>query len=101
MLHYRIVFITSMLIIALIKHYYINNNMEQHTFNVMVIVNGYSEIHTSDLTKEEAEKRANELNEMFPDYDYYVDLVEYVEKVERHYNNKAIDGWEDMYPDRD
>ena len=78
--------------------------MKQYTYNVMVIVDGYSEIHTADLTQEDAEKVANMLNEMFPDYTYYVDLVEdaeKIEKMERLYNENAVDGWEDIYPDRD
>ena len=75
--------------------------MKQYTWNVMVIEDGYSEIHTEDLTQEDAEKLSDELSEMFPDYQYYVSRVEYVEKIERYYNNNAVDGWEDIYPDRD
>jgi hypothetical protein len=70
----------------------------------MVIVDGYCEIHTADLSEDEAEKLSDELKEMFPDYNYYVDLVmdaDKVEKVERYYNENAVDGWEDIYPDRD
>jgi hypothetical protein len=75
--------------------------MKKYTFNVMVIVNGYSEIHTEYLSQDEAEKLADELREMFPEYQYYSQQVEYVEKVERHYNENAVDGWEDLYPDKD
>tara|TARA_R110000868_G_scaffold371378_1_gene634899 strand:+ start:1320 stop:1550 length:231 start_codon:yes stop_codon:yes gene_type:complete len=75
--------------------------MKEYTWNVMVVEDGYSEIHTEDLTQEDAEKLAEKLNEVFRDYQYYVSRVEYVEKVERHYNENAVDGWEDIYPDRD
>ena len=75
--------------------------MKEYTWNVMVVEDGYSEIHTEDLTQEDAEKLAEELNEVFRDYQYYVERVEYIEKEERHYNENAVDGWEDMYPDRD
>ena len=67
----------------------------------MVIEDGYGEIHTEDLTQEDAEQLAQKLSETFPDYQYYAERVERVEKVERHYNENAIDGWEDLYPTRD
>jgi hypothetical protein len=75
--------------------------MKRYTWNVMVIEYGYGEIHTENLTQEDAEQLAQELSETFPDYQYYAERVEYVEKVERHYNENAIDGWEDLYPTRD
>lgn len=72
--------------------------MKEYTWNVMVIVRGWHEIHTEDLTQDEAEKLANRLQELFPNNEYYPERVEYLEKVERHYNENAIDGWEDLYP---
>jgi hypothetical protein len=75
--------------------------MKEYTWNVIVILNGWHETHTEDLTQEDAEKLADELNELFPDNQYYTERVEYVEKEERHYNENAVDGWEDIYPDRD
>ena len=75
--------------------------MKEYTWNVMVIIDGYDEVHTEDLSEEDANVLASSLNEAFPDYQYYAMQVEYVEKEERHYNENAVDGWEDMYPDRD
>lgn len=75
--------------------------MVEYTWNVMVIEDGYCEVHTADLTKEDAEDLLKRLKGYFPDYQYYVEQVERVEKVERHYNERAVDGWEDLYPDRD
>jgi hypothetical protein len=46
----------------------------------------------------------DKLRELFPQYYYYKEFVEVVEEFddeERHYNENAVDGWEDMYPDRD
>lgn len=67
----------------------------------MVIEDGYSEIHTKDLSEIDAEKLVDKLRELFPQYYYYKDIVEVIEYVERHYNENAVDGWEDIYPDRD
>lgn len=75
--------------------------MKQYTWNVMVIVNGYDEVHTEDLSEQGADELVKRLKNFFPDNDYYVEMVERVKKVERHYNENAVDGWEDMYPDRD
>jgi hypothetical protein len=75
--------------------------MKQYTWNVMVIVDGYPEIHTKDLSEIDAEKLVDKLRELFPQYYYYKDIVEVIEYVERHYNENAVDGWEDIYPDRD
>jgi hypothetical protein len=75
--------------------------MKQYTINVMVIKDGYPEIHTKDLSEIDADNLVDNLRELFPQYYYYKDFVEYVEEVERHYNENAVDGWEDLYPDRD
>jgi hypothetical protein len=75
--------------------------MKKYTWNVMVIEDGYSEIHTKDLSEIDAEKLVDKLRELFPQYYYYKDIVEVIEYVERHYNENAVDGWEDIYPDRD
>ena len=51
---------------------------------------------------EEAIKVQQHYEELFPDTQYYIEPYEYTEpKPERHYNNNAVDGWEDIYPDRD
>ena len=67
----------------------------------MVIEDGYPEIHTRDLSEIDAEKLVDKLRELFPQHYYYKDVVEVIEYVERHYNENAIDGWEDLYPTRD
>jgi hypothetical protein len=72
--------------------------MKKYTWNVMVIVDGYPEIHTKDLFEIDAEKLVDELRELFPQYYYYKDIVEVKEYLERQYNENAIDGWEDIYP---
>jgi hypothetical protein len=40
-----------------------------------------------------------DLEEMFPDEQYEIHSDEYVKTKElKHYNNNAVDGWEDMFP---
>jgi hypothetical protein len=77
--------------------------MKQYTWNVMVIVDGYDEVHTEDLSEQGADELVKRLKNFFPDNDYYAQQVEYIPPVypHRHYNNNAVDGWEDIYPDRD
>ena len=103
--------------------------MKQYTINVMVIEDGYPEIHTKDLSEIDADELVDKLRELFPQYYYYKDFVEDVERNEfgdefvagcgncgedatilnengfckkcRNYNENAVDGWEDIYPDRD
>ncbi len=65
-------------------------------FRVIVMVGGYSEIHTDLLGCEEAEALATELRGDFPDMVYYVERYEYEEKEERTHNENACDGWEDI-----
>lgn len=72
--------------------------MKNYTFNVMVIVDGYPEIHTEDINENNANELCENLKRLFPNFEYYVECVEYKEKIQRHYNENAIDGWEDLYP---
>jgi hypothetical protein len=59
--------------------------------------------HTDGLTFDEATDLAAELNETFNSISYNAEPdPEYGEREEpRAYSNNAVDGWEDMYPDRD
>jgi hypothetical protein len=70
--------------------------------------NGYayeSVRHTQWLSLEEANKLAKDLSETFEDLDFWVeshlDEKPEPEQEERYYNENAVDGWEDMFPDRD
>ena len=91
-------------IVNLNIHIKIPRAMKEYTINVMVIEDGYPEIHTKDLSEIDADELVDKLRELFPQYYYYKEFVEVVEEFddeERHYNNNAVDGWEDLYPDRD
>lgn len=61
---------------------------------------GYFNIHTKWLTKEEAELMRDEHAQDFPDSDWIIEQHDDEPKEERHYNENACDGWEDIYPDR-
>jgi REP element-mobilizing transposase RayT len=62
-------------------------------------VTHYAEEHTTQLTLDEAEELVKDLEEMFPDEQYEIHSDEYVKTKElKHYNNNAVDGWEDMFP---
>jgi len=50
-------------------------------------------------TPEQAKEYCDDLKENFPEHDYYCESYEAVEP--RHYNNGAVDGWEDMFPSYD
>lgn len=59
------------------------------------------EVHTEDLEQEEACVLAESLSKTFPNSVWWIDLYEHIVEEERHYNEYAVDGWEDMYPNRD
>lgn len=65
-------------------------------YKVTVEVGGYWEDHTTDLDKDEAEALAKDLTETFPEERYWVQEDD-EPKDERHYNEKAVDGWEDLF----
>jgi len=74
----------------------------------VVEISGGGDMHSDGLTFDEAKTSANELNELFPDECYIVEPdPSYEERKEREmtyqtrYNIHAVDGWEDIYPDRD
>jgi hypothetical protein len=66
-------------------------------YKVTVNVGGYWENHTTDLYKDEAEALRDHLSETFPDEDYLVEIDCSEPEVEHHYNEKAVDGWEDLF----
>lgn len=55
--------------------------------------------HTDGLTFDEAVNLAAKLNETFNSISYMAEPdPEYgEEKPQRHYNNNAVDGWEDLF----
>jgi hypothetical protein len=64
--------------------------------------------HTDGLTFDEAVELSRELNDMFPNEYYipypdldYEDRQEYIEKCNDKMFSKSVDGWEDIYPDRE
>jgi len=58
----------------------------------------YPEEHTTQLNHSDAVELVAELTEMFPNEQYSIWPDEYIESKEiRHYNNNAVDGWEDLY----
>ena len=58
----------------------------------------YPEEHTTQLNHSDAVELVAELEEMFPNEQYSIWPDEYIESKEiRHYNNNAVDGWEDLY----
>ena len=68
-------------------------------FYKVVNETNYVKDHTTQLTFEEASELIKDLEEMFPNEQYAIHPDEYIEpKVFRHYNNNAVDGWEDMFP---
>lgn len=70
-------------------------------FRVMESSGAYSVVHTDDLEVEDAEELAEDLHNTFEDLLFYVEPYDHVIEEERHYNEHAVDGWEDIYPDRD
>lgn len=66
------------------------------------VEDGYPYEEKNEMTFDEANSEMTRYKELFPDVDYYIEPYEYTEpEPERVYNERAVDGWEDMYPDRD
>lgn len=65
-------------------------------------VDGCSYEESNDLEFDEANVELARYEKLFPDTYYYIEPYEHTEpEPERYYNERAVDGWEDMYPDRD
>lgn len=63
---------------------------------------GYPNEEVNDLEFDKANVELARYEKLFPDTDYYIEPYEHIEpEPERHYNENAVDGWEDIYPDRD
>ena len=69
-------------------------------YKLMETNGGYSLIHTKGLTKQEADEMRDHHADLFPEGDWWVqphDEDDDKEDEPRHYNEKAVDGWEDIY----
>jgi hypothetical protein len=73
---------------------------KEQLYDIMCIdEDGYAIAHQRGCSSEYAEKEMNRLKGLYPNITYYlsVSVVE-EEEEERHYNERAVDGWEDMFP---
>ena len=68
-------------------------------FRLMEACNEYAVCHTKGLTKAEANEMLKRHAECFPNLHYWVEAhdEEDEEKESRHYNERAVDGYEDIY----
>lgn len=63
---------------------------------------GCSHEEKGELSFEQAEEERERYQRMFPDTDYYIEPYEYSKpEPNKHFNENAVDGWEDIFPDRD
>jgi len=74
---------------------------EEQLYDIMCIdEDGYAIAHQRGLESEYAEKEMNRLKILYPNITYYLSLsVVDEEEEERVYNERAVDGWEDLFPD--
>lgn len=74
---------------------------EEQLYDIMCIdEDGYSITHQGGLESEYAEKERNRLQNLYPNIVYYLSMsVVEEEEDDRHYNERAVDGWEDMFPE--
>ena len=77
--------------------------MENQLFKVIESAEGFSEIHTKWLTLEEADELRKDLAETFPDNDFWIqhhtdEEIQELDQENRIYNDRVVDGWEDMFP---
>lgn len=68
-------------------------------FTLMEASSEYAMCHTKGLTAQEASEMLKRHAECFPELDYWVEADDEDEKQDepRHYNERAVDGWEDIY----
>lgn len=75
---------------------------EEQLYDIMCIdEDGYSITHQGGLESEYAEKEMNRLQNLYPNIVYYLSpsvVDDEEEQDDRHYNERAVDGWEDLYP---
>jgi len=74
-------------------------NAEQ-LYDIMCIdEDGYAIAHQREMSYPSAKKEKNRLESLYPNVTYYLSIsVQEDEQEERIYNERAVDGWEDMFP---
>lgn len=74
--------------------------VEEQLFDIMCIdEDGYAIAHQRNMSYEVAKKEKSRLENLYPNVTYYLNMsVVEEEEEERHYNERAVDGWEDMFP---
>jgi hypothetical protein len=72
----------------------------QKMYKLMESSEGYFVIHTKGLTKAEADEMRERHAGLFPESTWLVkphNEDDDMEQQSRHYNDRAVDGWEDIY----
>ena len=78
--------------------------METELYKVMEEFEGYCQPHTKMLDYDEAVKLERHLTELFTESHFYIvqhseyEIERAYKDESRIYNNNAVDGWEDIYP---
>jgi len=75
--------------------------VEEQLYDIMCVdEDGYSIAHQREMPYLSAKKEKNRLESLYPNLTYYlcISVVE-EEKEQRQYNERAVDGWEDMFPE--
>ncbi len=74
---------------------------EEQLYDIMCIdEDGYSIAHQRQMPYESANKEKNRLENLYPNLTYYLCISEVEDdEDERVYNERAVDGWEDMFPE--
>ena len=75
--------------------------VEEQLYDIMCIdEDGYSIAHQRQMPYESANKEKSRLENLYPRITYYlcISVVE-DDEDERVYNERAVDGWEDMFPE--
>jgi hypothetical protein len=75
---------------------------EEQLYDIMCIdEDGYSITHSTRHSSHYANKEKARLSFLYPNLTYYLALSPPYEEEddERVYNENAVDGWEDMFPD--
>jgi hypothetical protein len=59
---------------------------------------GYFNLHTGNMSLDEAKEMLTRHQNFFPETDWIIEEDEEEEKrKKRSYNNRAVDGWEDLF----
>jgi hypothetical protein len=78
-------------------------------YKVIETSSGYWEMHSDGHCESSAKELATRLNGLFPDECYIIESdPDYEERIEKESNRQilyntrnVVDGWEDIYPDRE